>query len=169
MPFRNNEKIFEPQSNPYVTRYYIHAAFSHETFTEPTAVPRDPNQIQPIPLTTYSIMCTAYAICDHMIDSHPDMQVSEVEYAWFLLMACVYVHRSVSDDPYCNKTFADHFGMHSDFFLNQYLHFCKVLMDLPFSPKRFRTPMPLSIDTRKNMHRHNEYTGPIIRVHPFQL
>jgi hypothetical protein len=149
------------RGNVHVTLYRVHCIFSMPEFVDdspPTKLAHD----------GYTLMCTAHAICDHFIATYPSVTIGDKEYAWFLLMAGVYVHRASADVPYDDKSFAHWFAMGELEFLLDFLHFCRILFDMPLSPTKVRmTPrvFDLSVD---NMGR-SEYTGPVIRIFPFEL
>jgi hypothetical protein len=108
------------------------------------------------------MLCTAHAICDHFIDTHPT-PVKEEEYAWLLLMAAAYVHRFCADVAFDDKSFAMWFSMSEIGFAAEFLAFLQLLYKMPPCPTQIRND-----DPRRPAER-NEHLGPVVRVYPFQL
>jgi hypothetical protein len=148
------------KGNTHVNMNRIHRIFSAPEFVEGD----DDLLSEVLPQNGFTLLCTAHAICDHFIECYPAIPMGHEEYAWFLLMACVYVHRACADVPYDDRSFATWFGMTQDIFLREYLCFCQILFDMPLAKVRVRM-LPAIFD----MSGRGDYSGPIVRVYPFEL
>jgi hypothetical protein len=152
------------RGNVHVNLYRVHCIFSMPEFDEGS------DDVPPDILVHngYTLLCTAHAICDHLIATYPAVSVGDGEYAWFLLMAGVYVHRASADIPYDDKSFAGWFCMDEMGFLLEFLHFCRILFDMPPSSTKIRMA-PHLFDMSVDSAGRSEYTGPVIRIYPFEL
>ena len=144
--------------NEHTTVFNVHCVFTDPQFIEESPVTRSGT----LPHDGYTLLCTAHAICDHYIATHP-AALSEKQYAWLLLMAAAYVHRFCADISFDDKSFARLFSMDESAFAVEFMHFLQLVYNMPPSPTKVRND-----DPRRPAER-NEFLGPVVKVYPFQL
>ncbi len=114
--------------------------------------------------TKYDIMCTAYAMCEYIMEMHPRLNLGarrDDVFTWLLLMSCIYIHNWVADTPYNMKTYASPIRKTSLTLMQEFLVFCDIALNLPFTEKKTRDCV--------SGDEGDVFVGNLIRVLPFKI
>jgi len=153
LPLEFDGKFFRIEHTKLLTREWLHYLMTDcemfDTFSE---------------LTKHDMMCTAYAMSEFIMQTHPKLNTAarrDDVFTWLLLMSCMYVHNWIADMPYDTKTYATPLQKKIRTLAQEFFIFCDLVFNLPMSEMKTRD--------RVSGNKGDVFVGKIIKMLPFRV